>query len=76
METSLAQGDAFGAGLQAGFALGLEVDDVVHLGHFNADSRKPGFIGLELNLLLCNIDRPDPVFSRTVFTDGADRTTP
>ena len=30
VQTRLAQGDAFGAGLQAGLAVGLEVDDVVH----------------------------------------------
>ena len=51
VETRLAEGDAFGAGLQAGFAVGLQVDDVVHLGHSNAESGKYGSIGLRLNLL-------------------------
>ena len=31
VEACLAQGDALGAGLQAGFAVGLQVNDVVHL---------------------------------------------
>ena len=36
METRLAQGDAFGAG----FAVGLQVNDAVHLEHSNAESIK------------------------------------
>jgi hypothetical protein len=31
VETSLAEGDAFGACLQAGFAVGAKIDNVVHL---------------------------------------------
>jgi len=46
VEACLAQGDALGADLQAGFAVGLQVDDVVHLEHSNAESGKSGSIGL------------------------------
>jgi hypothetical protein len=52
VETRLAEGDALGAGLQAGFAVGLQVNDVVHLGYSNAESIKSGSIDLEENVLM------------------------
>jgi hypothetical protein len=50
VETGLAEGHTFGAGLQAGFAVGLKVDDIVHFGHSNAESIKTGSIDLEENV--------------------------
>ena len=39
VQTRLAQGDAFGAGLQAGLAVGLEVDEVDDVVHFKISNQ-------------------------------------